>query len=48
MAEGHMCEGISPENFSNLKPRNAISCILSIQKINKIINNLSLLSGRKI
>jgi hypothetical protein len=25
-------EGYSPENFWNLKPGNAISCILSIQK----------------
>ena len=38
MAEGHVCGGIIPRKFLiNLKPGNTISCILSIQKIKKLL-----------
>ena len=39
MAEGHVCGGIIPRKFLKfeLKPGNTISCILSIQKIKKLL-----------
>jgi hypothetical protein len=40
MADGYVCVVIlPPEKFWNLKPENAISCILSIQICSKIYAN---------